>query len=148
MGEAKRRRKAFETGLITSPYNNESTNKKSEQVELLKDLEEFATISRLEQKIQKQKFESLCESLERITEKTPVEVIALELFKMSLMDKNDVNSFNRSPFLSNIEKTRKLGEELNQAGGLDLMRAVGTMVPAYDQRELDYAWNGIGGWLA
>jgi hypothetical protein len=40
-----------------------------------------------------------------------------------------------------------IGEELNSIGGIDLMQAVASEIPHIDQRELDYAWDGIGEWL-
>jgi hypothetical protein len=40
-----------------------------------------------------------------------------------------------------------IGEELDRIGGFDLMQAVASEIPYIDQRELDYAWDGIGGWL-
>ena len=40
-----------------------------------------------------------------------------------------------------------IGESLNSIGGIDLMQAVASEIPYVDQRELDWAWNGIGEWL-
>ncbi len=44
-----------------------------------------------------------------------------------------------------------IGTQLNQAGGMSLMRKVGTMVQMKDQLKaswLNNAWDGIGAWMS
>lgn len=45
-------------------------------------------------------------------------------------------------------RVRELGERLNELGGFVAMALACQAVPSLDQRELDYAWNGIGTWMA
>ncbi len=53
---------------------------------------------------------------------------------------------NRSPFSkSNRARTRELGLQLWELGGLQLMQEAWSKIPRYDQRELECAWDGIGG---
>ena len=47
---------------------------------------------------------------------------------------------NRSPFLkSNRARTRELGLQLWELGGLQLMQEAWSKIPRYDQRELECA---------
>ena len=48
----------------------------------------------------------------------------------------------------NKAETRKVGEILSGLGGVGWMRAAAKHVPKRQQRELDYAFDGIAGWLA
>jgi hypothetical protein len=73
--------------------------------------------------------------------------IIIELLKFSINDRT--RGDNRSPYSGqNFEQVRSIGEKLNKLGGFDLMRLACDLVPIYDQRNLDYAWNGIGDWKA
>jgi hypothetical protein len=50
------------------------------------------------------------------------------------------------------EPTRAIGEEFNQIGGFDCMLAafnfLKTFLSPAAMRELEFAWDGIGGWQA
>jgi hypothetical protein len=73
--------------------------------------------------------------------------IIIELLKFSINDRT--YGEDRSPYYGqNFERVREIGEKLNLLGGFDLMRLACDLVPIYDQRNLDYAWNGIGDWKA
>ncbi len=73
--------------------------------------------------------------------------IIIELLKFSINDRTYGD--DRSPYCGqNFERVREIGEKLNKLGGFDLMRLACDLVPIYDQRNLDYAWNGIGDWKA
>jgi hypothetical protein len=75
-----------------------------------------------------------------------------ELKEMSLKCK--VQGYERAVYLSqdNLPRVKEIGKELNEIGGIYLMRLVGSKLssPLYndDHTELNYAWNGIGEWLA
>jgi len=47
-------------------------------------------------------------------------------------------------------RARRIGEELYEMGGQGLMKLAWNIVreSAADEKHLEYAWNGIGGWLA
>ena len=50
-----------------------------------------------------------------------------------------------------IEKIRAIGTQLDQEGGMSLMREVGSMVQAKDPLKaswLNNAWDGIGYWMS
>lgn len=48
----------------------------------------------------------------------------------------------------NKPRVREIGVHLYQLGGEDLMFSVADQIPKYDQRELEFAWDGIGQWRA
>lgn len=67
------------------------------------------------------------------------------LLSMSL--KSDWTCRDRTPFLGDTrEQVRRIGQDLNQWGGFELMQAICSKIPSYDQKELDWAWHGIGEW--
>lgn len=73
--------------------------------------------------------------------------IIIELLKFSINDRT--RGEDRSPYYGqNFERVREIGEKLNLLGGFELMRLACNLVPIYDRRNLDYAWNGIGDWKA
>lgn len=50
-----------------------------------------------------------------------------------------------------IGRIKEIGEQLNQEGGMKLMRQVGEMVREKDQLKaswLNNAWDGIGSWMS
>jgi hypothetical protein len=75
-----------------------------------------------------------------------------DMKEMSLKCK--VQGYERAVYLSqeNLPRVKEIGQKLNQIGGINLMRLVGSKLssPLYndDHNELNYAWNGIGEWLA
>lgn len=51
----------------------------------------------------------------------------------------------------NIEKIRSIGMQLDQEGGMSLMREVGSLVQTKDPLKaswLNNAWDGIGYWMS
>jgi len=73
--------------------------------------------------------------------------VAKSLLEMSLYHPEPFDSVDRSPFLGvNRDRTRELGAKLNEIGGTDLMFKIASLIHKRDQRELDLAWDGIGGW--
>lgn len=77
---------------------------------------------------------------------TETEIVA-ELLAMVVSDQRDRDDENRSPFLeSNRAKTRELGQQLWQLGGIHLMQRAWGKIPRHDQRELEHCWDGIGEW--
>lgn len=69
-----------------------------------------------------------------------------ELVNLSRQDKR--GECDRSPYLENLQVVQNIGRKLYQMGGISLMRSVAYSTPQRDQRELDYAFDGIGGWRA
>jgi hypothetical protein len=56
---------------------------------------------------------------------------------------------NRDPKV--LGRITDIGEQLNQEGGMTLMRKVGAMVREKDQLKaswLNNAWDGIGSWMS
>lgn len=59
------------------------------------------------------------------------------------------NGNDDSPFLGSYKnKAQQIGHSLNKLGGGDLMYAIADKIPRRYQRDLDYAWDGIGSWRA
>ena len=53
------------------------------------------------------------------------------------------------PFLGSTRaKVEEIGADLNAWGGMNLMQAVASYIPKPFQRDIDFAWNGIGAWRA
>ncbi|WP_414553412.1 hypothetical protein [Anabaena sp. CCY 0017] len=111
----------------------------SEHFRYLKEIDDSYQVSRLlaRQLIAAENYPQIC--LEQ--------KIIIELLKFSINDRT--RGDNRSPYCGqNLEQVRSIGEKLNKLGGFDLMHLAGDLVPIYDQRNLDHAWNGIGDWKA
>lgn len=73
--------------------------------------------------------------------------IVSELLAMVQADTRDRGDENRSPFLKNNRaRTRELGLQLWELGGIRLMQKALGKVPGYDQRGLEIAWDSIGYW--
>lgn len=107
----------------------------SEQFRYLKEIDDSYQVSRhsARQLIAAENYPRIC--LEQ--------KIIIELLKFSINDKTYGD--DRSPYCGqNFERVREIGSKLNLLGGFDLMRLACSLVPIYDQRNLDYAWNGIG----
>lgn len=81
---------------------------------------------------------------------------------VAISDRVKMVGSDREVFLTGIGKPTQealdIAHELNRIGGLDLMQMVGNSFMVFlrvnrpwhqwaDARELDYAWDGIGGWL-
>ncbi|GJD22906.1 hypothetical protein RIVM261_078620 [Rivularia sp. IAM M-261] len=72
-----------------------------------------------------------------------------ELKKMSQDCLEEIYSSNRMVYLGlNRKRVIQIGEELNDIGGLRLMILVARQIPNYDQRQLEFAWSGIGQWMS
>ena len=59
------------------------------------------------------------------------------------------NYLERDPKV--LRRITDIGEQLNQEGGMTLMRKVGSMVREKDQLKaswLNNAWDGIGSWMS
>jgi hypothetical protein len=74
---------------------------------------------------------------------------------ISIGRKSAPDGYSASNFLARVpgpvqERAREIGEELNRAGGLQLMlkahAVVGAKLGGVAARELESAWNGIGEW--
>lgn len=68
----------------------------------------------------------------------------------AMCEKDKRGECDRSPFLEHNEaRVREIGEELLKSGGTALMERVALRLEnSGDQRELEYAWDGIGDWKA
>lgn len=76
---------------------------------------------------------------------------ALKLFMelKNMSDNCQTSDPNRVVYLGvNKPRVREIGVHLYQLGGEDLMFSVADQIPKYDQRELEFAWDGIGQWRA
>ena len=76
---------------------------------------------------------------------TEIEVLQNELGGFSA-NNTDLSSDRDCYLGANKERTRQIGERLNSIGGFNLMQQVAESIPLVDQRELDFAWDGIGEW--
>lgn len=67
---------------------------------------------------------------------------------MSEKNSKKIYSSNRKVYLGvNEKRVKQIGERLNEIGGLKLMILVARKIPEYDQRQLEFAWSGIGEWM-
>ena len=74
-----------------------------------------------------------------------IECHARSLLRMSI-HLDPLNS-DSSAFLGETKPdVQRIGRDLNDWGGTALMFAIAEIIPKGFQRELDYAWDGIGGW--
>lgn len=61
----------------------------------------------------------------------------------------EISGSGRTSFLGqHKDLAKQVGQALEEKGGLVLMSAVMEQIPELDQRLLDYAWDGIGDWMA
>ena len=88
----------------------------------------------LDLKEQTENFQAICRGTARLLE-----------FSLNAGSRHSVD---RVVYLGqHLAEVITIGEALNEIGGYDLMQAVASEIPQIDQRELDYAWDGIGEWL-
>jgi hypothetical protein len=72
-----------------------------------------------------------------------------ELIEMSKKSTKAIYSPNRKVYLGrNKKRVIEIGKKLNNIGGIYLMILVARQVPEYDIGELNFAWSGIGEWMA
>lgn len=66
---------------------------------------------------------------------------------MSQKNPEPLDSQDRCVYLGpHKARSREIGQRLYELGGMSLMiYAIGHVI-GFDQRELDYAWDGIGEW--
>lgn len=70
-----------------------------------------------------------------------------ELVSMSQNNLEPLDSEDRCIFLGeNKTRVREIGQKLHDLGEMDLMIHAANQIIGFDQRELDYAWDGIGEW--
>lgn len=83
--------------------------------------------------------------------KEEIDPLIFQLIEVSVnqgfyYDKWDVD---REGYLGQWRDTaRWVGERLNKIGGFDLMYSISDIVPSYDRKSLEFAWDGIGTWRA
>ena len=66
---------------------------------------------------------------------------------VAIFDQQDIQSVLDE---ASVDGIRKIGRELNEAGGMDLMLAAQEMFAARRRpwaRTLEGRWDGIGGWM-
>lgn len=81
--------------------------------------------------------------------RTSLELAGIIQELLSMATNCPTTGCDREVFLGDkLLRTRELGQRLFEIGGKELMLFVANKIPTADQREIDYAWNNIGGWLA
>ena len=74
-----------------------------------------------------------------------------ELHDMCTGSHKETGAFHEKNSSGNLrpkERVREIGRLLNDLGGFNLMSDVGLTITGTNQRELEFAWSGIGQWQA
>lgn len=78
--------------------------------------------------------------------------LAKQLINMSVKAGDDYLNPERAVYVNSKGRPKssviQIGRKLHELGGIELMRAVGSLVPKYDKCEINWAWNNIGEWEA